>query len=181
MPAVNRFGEGSVPLIAVFDDSMQADRALDELHHLGIKRAQIQRAQKSEGKNLLHLLSYCNKNPEDFEQDLENTGISQEEVRYYERVYTEGKILLIVHAGDHQKEISNIFIGNGGYNYTQHPSEQSPGSATLGMRAENSAQTGSAIASDGIQAIQADSAVTEAEIEHAQRILTEKNQDELHP
>ncbi|GLV56590.1 hypothetical protein KDH_34290 [Dictyobacter sp. S3.2.2.5] len=169
------------PLIAVFDNYAHAEHAINQLHQCGISRKSIQCTRKTDHWKLLHMFSRRYESVEELEADLESIGTPLTEIHFYERAYEAGMTLLVVRAGIYVEQAKVILVSHGGYDYASHPHLSFAPAPGARMRIEDSSQPGTAFTSEGVNAVHADSQVIDAEVAHALRILSEKNQNDLHP
>lgn len=174
------------PIVGVFDEPANADRAVEQLRSAGLSDNQIHWFEKTSGWDLVHLFTGRKGKPEALEQDLTDMGISRKEAQYYEREYKAGRTIVTVHPGDRRQQAMSILNSNGAYNYSTRQGTtqtsgsagpRAPGAITPGMRPDDSSQTGIAITADGTQAARVDPAAVEADLEHVQKVFEEKYKD----
>jgi hypothetical protein len=63
-------------LVGMFDDSGQADKAVQQLHALGIRDADIHRMEKTAGWDVAHAIPKRKETPEEMKPDFSRLGLS---------------------------------------------------------------------------------------------------------
>jgi hypothetical protein len=177
--------ENHSPLVGVFDDRTKADRAIEQLHSVGIMDRQMQVVGKTWDTDSVHVVAGHKGLPEEMKPDFTRMGLTAEETRSYEDEYEAGYTLVFVHPGNQREQVMHILQSNGAYNYppqreTAHSQKsiqpEEAGAITPGMRPDDSSQTGIATTAEGAQAANVDPATLEADLRHAQRILDDKEE-----
>ena len=175
--------ENHSPLVGVFDDRTKANRAIEQLRSSSIPDRQMQVVGKTWDTDSVHAVAGRKGLPEEMKPDFTRMGLAAGEARSYEDEYEAGYTLVFVHPGNRREQVMHILQSNGAYNYlpqretvdsqeTIQPEEA--GAMTPGMRPDDSSQTDIATTAGGVQAVNVDPAVLEAELRHAQSMLDEK-------
>jgi hypothetical protein len=175
--------ENHSPLVGVFDDRTKANRTIEQLRSVGIPDRQMQVVGKTWDTDSVHDVAGRKGLPEEKKPDFTRMGLAAEEARSYEDEYEAGYTLVFVHPGNQREQVMHILQSNGAYNYPPQPETvhrqesiqpEETGAMTPGMRPDDSSQTDIATTAGGVQALNVDPAVLEAELRHAQSILDEK-------
>ncbi len=112
-------------VVGVFSDKGLAQHAVDDLKQAGFDSSQIHYANPDENskagfwQELKGFFSGRRGGPSDehVENELDDLGLPQNEVQYYEKEYNEGNQVLAVRAPGRQQEALNILRNDGAYNY----------------------------------------------------------------
>jgi uncharacterized protein (TIGR02271 family) len=112
-------------VIGVFDEAGNADRAIDALQNAGFDSNQIYHSGRGaaatggffEGIRNFFTGDDSTESSGHVADDLTHMGVSNDEARYYENEYNNGRTIVAVSAGDRAEEIKSILDTNGAYNY----------------------------------------------------------------
>ncbi len=112
-------------VIGVFDESGNADRAIDALQNAGFSSGQIHRSGRGtaaaggflEGVRNFFTGDDTAASGGHVADDLTNMGVSNDEAQYYENEYNNGRTIVSVNAGDRAEEAKTILDTSGAYNY----------------------------------------------------------------
>lgn len=114
-------------VIGVFDESANADRAIDALQNAGFSSSQIHHSGRGaaattggffEGVKNFFTGGDDTAGSGHVASDLTGMGVSNDEARYYENEYNNGRTVVSVNAGDRAAEAKTILDTNGAYNYS---------------------------------------------------------------
>lgn len=175
--------ESNRPLIGVFDDWKKADRAVEQLRSIGISDHQIHEVGKTLGADGAHVVTGRKGLPEERKPDFTRMNFSAEESGYYEEAYEAGYVLVFVHSDNSREQAVRLLQSNGAYNYetsrTPASSQEAvppkeTGAMTPGMRPDDSSNSGIPVTGGGTPAVTIDPATLEADLQHAQQVLSAK-------
>lgn len=127
-------------LVGVFNESAQAERAIEQLHNAGIPDGQITYSGSvaSAGSGFVAAIKSfftgndVSTNANTLFKDLTEMGLSREEAQYYAMQYQSGRTILAVHPGDQWQNVQTILTSNGSFSYTG----QNSGLGTQSVRAD---------------------------------------------
>jgi hypothetical protein len=121
----NRTHESIV--IATFTSAKKAENAIEELHNVGFTSDQIRYSRQFSNENFLEgikdLLIFPNERQDetttDIETLLQNMGIEQKEIQYYEQTFHSGNFVVIVRPDEKDQEVRTILKKHDGAGYTK--------------------------------------------------------------
>jgi hypothetical protein len=181
----NSMAESNRPLVGVFDDWTKADRAVEQLRSIGISDHRIHEVGKTLGADGAHVVTGRKGLPEERKPDFTRMGLSAEEASYYEEEYESGYVLVLLHPDSSREQAMRLLQSNGAYNYetsrtpasTQEPvPAKETGAMTPGMRPDDSSNSGIPVTAGGTAAATIDPITLEADLQHAQKVLSAKEQ-----
>lgn len=112
---------GSPALVGVFNESSQAEDAIDQLHNVGIPDHQISYSGSTANNGFLatikSLFTGADTSTDALLNDLTAMGLSQDEAQYYTHQYQAGRAIVAVNPGDRLLQAQAILNTNGSYNY----------------------------------------------------------------
>lgn len=125
-------------VIGVFDESANADRAIDALQNAGFSSSQIHHSGRGaaatggffEGVKNFFSGGSDTEGSGHVASDLTGMGVSSDEAQYYENEYNNGRTVLSVNAGDRAAEAKTILDTNGAYNYSNQRGNTTRGTST---------------------------------------------------
>ena len=114
-------------VIATFSNSEKAENAIEELHNVGLTSDQIRYSQQFTSENFLEsikdLLIFPNERQDETAADIQtmvqNMGISQEEIQYYEQTFRSGNSVVVVRSDGQEQETRTILQKYDGAGYTK--------------------------------------------------------------
>jgi len=104
-------------VVGVFQDTPQAQQAMDDLMGAGFSKDQIRYSVSKGGSGITN--------------SLENLGLPEQEATFYNGEFEAGRTVVVVNTNDRQQEASQILSRDGGYDYTSQ-SGQATDYATTG-------------------------------------------------
>jgi len=102
-------------VVGVFQDTPQAQQAMDNLMSAGFSKDQIRYSVSKGGSGITN--------------SLENLGLPEQEATFYNGEFEAGRTVVVVNTNDRQQEASQILSSYGGYDYMSR-SGQTSGYAT---------------------------------------------------
>ena len=116
-------------VFGVFRDRALANEAIDELRHAGFRDDEIRLVGESAGTGglLSHVASTItgrDTNDEQFLENLENKGVSPDEVNYYQHEVDAGRYVVIVESYGHQQEARTLLYRYGAYDASNLASQE---------------------------------------------------------
>jgi hypothetical protein len=110
---------------ATFDQSEQAEEAVEALHDKGFTSDQIRYSKQFTRENFLKsikdLLVFPDERQDESEDDIltmvQNMGIGPDEIRYYTDAYSDGKFVVVVRPDGRDQEVEGILRDNHGSGY----------------------------------------------------------------
>ena len=123
--ATNRTNESIV--IATFSSARKAENAIEELHDVGFTSDQIRYSRQFSSENFLEgikdLLIFPDERGDetaaDIETLLQNMGIEQKEIQYYEQTFRNGNFVVVVRPDGKDQEVRTILKKHDGAGYTK--------------------------------------------------------------
>lgn len=121
----NRTNESIV--IATFTSARKAENAIEELHDVGFTSDQICYSRQFSSENFLEgikdMLIFPDERGDettaDIETLLQNMGIEQKEIQYYEQTFRNGNFVVIVRPDGKDQEVRTILKKHEGAGYTK--------------------------------------------------------------
>jgi hypothetical protein len=121
----NRTNESIV--IATFTSARKAENAIEELHDVGFTSDQIRYSRQFSSENFLEsikdLLIFPDERGDettaDIETLLQNMGIEQKEIQYYEQTFRSGNFVVVVRPDGKDHEVRTILKKHDGAGYTK--------------------------------------------------------------
>lgn len=121
----NRTNESIV--IATFSSARKAENAIEELHDVGFTSDQIRYSRQFSSENFLEgikdLLIFPDERGDetaaDIETLLQNMGIEQKEIQYYEQTFRNGNFVVVVRPDGKDQEVRTILKKHDGAGYTK--------------------------------------------------------------
>ncbi len=121
----NRTNESIV--IATFTSARKAENAIEELHDVGFTSDQIRYSRQFSSENFLEgikdMLIFPDERGDettaDIETLLQNMGIEQKEIQYYEQTFRNGNFVVIVRPDGKDQEVRTILKKHEGAGYTK--------------------------------------------------------------
>ena len=121
----NRTNESIV--IATFTSARKAENAIEELHDVGFTSDQIRYSRQFSSENFLESIKDMLIFPDergdettaDIETLLQNMGIEQKEIQYYEQTFRNGNFVVIVRPDGKDQEVRTILKKHDGASYTK--------------------------------------------------------------
>jgi len=90
-------------VVGVFQDTPQAQQAMDDLMSAGFSKDQIRYSVSKGGSGITN--------------SLENLGLPEQEAAFYNGEFEAGRTVVVVNTNDRQQEASQILSRDGGYDY----------------------------------------------------------------
>jgi len=90
-------------VVGVFQDTPQAQQAMDDLMSAGFSKDQIRYSVSKGGSGITN--------------SLENLGLPEQEATFYNGEFEAGRTVVVVNTNDRQQEASQILSRDGGYDY----------------------------------------------------------------
>jgi hypothetical protein len=121
----NRTNESIV--IATFTSARKAENAIEELHDVGFTSDQIRYSRQFSSENFLEgikdMLIFPDERGDettaDIETLLQNMGIEQKEIQYYEQTFRNGNFVVIIRPDGKDQEVRTILKKHEGAGYTK--------------------------------------------------------------
>jgi len=121
----NRTNESIV--IATFTSARKAENAIEELHDVGFTSDQIRYSRQFSSENFLESIKDMLIFPDergdettaDIETLLQNMGIEQKEIQYYEQTFRSGNFVVVVRPDGKDQEVRTILKKHDGAGYTK--------------------------------------------------------------
>jgi hypothetical protein len=113
----------NILIVSIFDEQSSAERAIEDLHNVGIPSDRISyaggNAPANEGGGLLDSIKslFYERTSNDVFSDLNNMGVPQEEAHYYAQQYEAGRSIVAVQPDNLSQDAVTILHSNGGYGY----------------------------------------------------------------
>src|SRR5438876_3190436 len=116
-------------LVGVFNESAQAERAIEQLHTVGVPDDQITYSGSTAnvGSGFVAAIKSfftgndVSTNASSLLNDLSAMGLSRDEAQYYASQYRAGRTILAVNAGNQWQNAQAILTSNGAFNYSAQP------------------------------------------------------------
>lgn len=112
---------GVQALVGVFNETSQAEDAIEQLHNAGIPDHQISYSGHTANNGFLatikSLFTGEDTSAAALLNDLTNMGLSQDEAQYYADQHQAGRAIVAVNPGDRLLQAQAILNSNGSYNY----------------------------------------------------------------
>lgn len=114
-------------IIATFSTAKKAENAIEELHNVGFTSDQIRYSQQFTNENFLEsikdMLLFPNERQDETTADIQtmvqNMGISQEEIQYYEQTFHSGNFVVVVRSDGRGQEARKILKKHDGASYNK--------------------------------------------------------------
>jgi len=113
-------------VVGVFQDTPQAQQAMDDLMSAGFSKDQIRYSVSKGGSGITN--------------SLENLGLPEEEATFYNGEFEAGRTVVVVNTSDRQQEASQILARQGGYDYTSRSGQTSGYANTASSNTASSGQ-----------------------------------------
>jgi hypothetical protein len=111
------------PAVGVFEESAQAEQAINELRQAGLDHSQIRFAGHEIPSGVLEkiksLFTGENVSAGGIRDDLAKMGVLPEDARYYQNEFDAGRSIVAVQGTENMQQATNTLIRCGGYTVTQ--------------------------------------------------------------
>lgn len=112
-------------VIGIFQDEIQAKKAVDTLRNAGFRYDQVGVAMSSSTNATSNL-----------QADLVNLGVPEEQANYYDEAYKSGKIVVSIRPDGRNSEVEDILTRSGAYNYEQREPIDTTGETSTSTKAD---------------------------------------------